>query len=855
MKGRCIIARNNLTYRVVNVGATHKLLRFGVFELNLDVEELRKDGILIKLPPQPVKVLALLASRAGQMVTRDEIQKEIWGEETYVDFEHGLNQCIKQIRTALNDSADKPLYVETLPRRGYRFLAPVVSKTVATPAPRVTESGSGIQSRINLPPVAAEALELAADATAASSTQNEDVQSAGALTERAGDVVAPARVSPVIESPSAGVAAAPGTAHAPHRQKLVRRIAWTAVGLVALFVSAVYWRTQRASALTDKDTIILADFDNSTGSPVFDVALKEALTADIDQSPFLNVLPGQKVREQLRFMGQPPDTPLKEDVARQICQRAGSKAMLMGSIAGLGSHYLIGLRAENCNTGDLLATIQAEAENREQVVKVLNKAASTMRGKLGESLASVQKYDTPVEQATTPSIDALQAYGMGRRMQDTVGDQAAIPFYKRAIELDPNFAMAYAHLSVAYDNLLQPSLSAANMTKAFELRDRTSPKEKLYISGHYYREVTGDLPKAIEAFTIFAHVYPREYGSHVNLGAIYSYIGKYEEGLAEFIESLRLNPSSGGSYAGCATLYCNLDRLEKMKATLHDAEARGLASDYLPQGSYLLGFLTNDPAEMKKQLASSLGTPGVQEPMLQLQSDTEAYLGRMGDARTYTKRAVDAARQSSNTEEAALFELIGSLHESEVGYQQQGLQAVRAVGATDGETQILHAMALARAGDGRHAQSIADALERQYPSNTSVLYYWLPAIRSAIELDGGNPAHAIELLQPAEQYELGTPSPFFGPMYPIYLRGIAYLKLGQGHEAAQEFEKILAHRGVGLNFVTSALSQLQLARALAMTGDRASARHAYETFLRTWKGADSAVPVFVQAKAEYAKLN
>ena len=292
-----------------------------------------------------------------------------------------------------------------------------------------------------------------------------------------------------------------------------------------------------------------------------------------------------------------------------------------------------------------------------------------------------------------------------------------------------------------------------------------------------------------------------------------------------------------------------------MKATLHDAEARGLASDYLPQGSYLLGFLTNDPAEMKKQLASSLGTPGVQEPMLQLQWTPKTISGGWVRREPIPSEPWLRARQSSDAEEATLFELIGSLHESEVGYQQQGLQAARTVGATDGEMEILQAMALARAGDGSHAQNIADALERQYPSNTTVLYYWLPAIRLAIELDGGNPARAIMLLQPAEQYELGTPSPFFGPMYPIYLRGIAYLKLGQGHEAAQEFEKILAHRGIGQNFVTSALSQLQLARALAMTGDRASARHAYETFLGTWKGADSTVPIFVQAKAEYAKLN
>ena len=353
-------------------------------------------------------------------MTRDEIQKQVWGEETYVDFEHGLNQCIKQIRTALNDNADKPLYVETLPRRGYRFLAPVVSKTVAAPAAASNRVGLGNSESRRV----ATDVERAAGRGKVGAGRNSAI---GSRRYRACRRCcrSSSAVSGATEFPISGAKAAPETeAPAKSRQpfkKLLVRLALTVVGLLALLVVGVYWRTQRVSALTDKDTIILADFDNSTGSPVFDAALKEAVTADIDQSPFLNVLPAQKVREELRFMNQPPDTPLKEDVARQICRRAGSKAMLMGSIASMGSHYLIGLRAENCNTGDLLATIQTEAENREQVVKVLNKAASAMRGKLGESLASVQKYDTPVEKATTPSIEALQAYGMGRRMQDTVG--------------------------------------------------------------------------------------------------------------------------------------------------------------------------------------------------------------------------------------------------------------------------------------------------------------------------------------------------------------------------------------------------------------------------------------------------
>jgi len=825
------------------VGATQKLLRFGVFELNLDAEELRKDGIPIKLPPQPVKILALLASRAGQTVTRDEIQKEIWDEETYVDFEHGLNQCIKQIRTALNDNADKPLYVETLPRRGYRFLAPVVSKTIATPGPRVTESKSGIVDRINLPP---------------------SLEAGGSVIDHATDAVMGTPPAPPL-LPAEADAVATITVAVPEAvnhsdSKATRRkprwtIAWVALGLIVLAAVAFYWRTQRETTLTDKDTIVLADFDNSTGLSVFDVALKEAVTADLDQSPFLNVLPAQKVREQLRFMGQAPDAPLKEDSARQVCQRSGSKAMLTGSIAGLGSHFLIGLRAENCNTGDVLATVQAEAESREQVLKVLNKAASTMRRQLGESLASVQKYDTPVEQATTPSIEALQAYGLGRRMQDTVGDKAAIPFYKRAIELDPNFAMAYARLSVAYTNLSEQNLSATNITKAFELRERTTEKEKLYISGHYHRQVTGDLPKAIDAFTILSRIYPRESDPHENLSAIFSYVGRYDEALAEALESLRLDTGNGGSYVNCATLYCSLNQFEKMSAALHDAEAAGLKSDPLPQILYVHGFLTNNAAEMKRQVESSSGKPGSQEPMFQLQSDTEAYLGRLEEARIYTKRAMDSARETSGSEQASLFRLIGSLHESEVGYQQRGLQEAQSVAVSDKDLLIVQAMALARAGDGSHARSIADNLDKQYPSDTTVQYYWLPAIRSAIELEAGSPDRAIQLLQPAEQYELGGPIPFFGPMYPIYLRGLANLKAGRGRDAIREFQKILAHQGIGQNFVTSALSQLQLARALKMDGDKPSARKAYQSFFELWKDADADVPILVEAKAEYSRMN
>ena len=420
--------------------------------------------------------------------------------------------------------------------------------------------------------------------------------------------------------------------------------------------------------------------------------------------------------------------------------------------------------------------------------------------------------------------------------------------------MDPNFAMAYARLSVAYTNISEQSLSATNITKAFEVRERTTEKEKLYISGHYYRQVTGDLPKAIEAFTILSRTYPRESDPHENLSAIFSYVGRNDEALAEALESLRLDPGNGGSYINCATLYCSLNQFEKMRAALHAAEAAGLKSDPSPQILYVLGFLTNNAAEMKRQVEISGGKPGSQE-MFQLQSDTEAYLGRLEEARVYTKRAMDSAREASGGEQANFFKLIGSLHESEVGYQQRGLQEVRSVSVSDKDLLIVQAMALARAGDGSHARSITDNLDKQYPSDTTVQYYWLPTIRSAIELEAGNPEQAIQLLQPAEQYELGAPMPFFGPMYPIYLRGLACLKAGRGQEASREFQKILAHKGIGANFVTSALSQLQLGRALAMSGDSKNARDAYLRFFDTWKDADTGVPILTQAKAEYSSMN
>ncbi len=837
-ENRCIIARNCLTFRVVNVGATQRLFRFGVFELNVDAEELRKDGIPIKLPPQPVKVLALLASRAGQTVTRDEIQKEVWGEETYVDFEHGLNQCIKQIRTALNDNADKPLYVETIPRRGYRFLAPVVSKTVAIPGPRVIESGSGIQIRVNVPTVG----DRPSDAVVGVPAGTLPVPQTATIA--APELVALETIAVTDPKP------------APKKPKSRWLIAGVALSLVAIAAIAYYWRVRRASTLTEKDTIVLADFDNSTGSPVFDAALKQALTADLEQSPFLNVLPARRVREQLRFMGQAPDTPMKEDVARQVCQRSGSTAMVMGSISSLGSHYPMALRAENCNTGDLLAIVQGEAENRDQVVRALNKMASSMRGKLGESLASVQKYDAPVSQVSTPSLEALQAYSLGISTQQTRGQEAAIPFYRRAIELDPAFAMAYSRLGAIYGDLYQPTLAAEYFAKAFQFRDHTTEKEKLNIEGIYYMEGIGNLQKATETYRLYSEIYPREGKAHSNLSVIYSLVGNYEQSIAEANLALQLDPNNANYYANCAALYLYIGKFDKARTVLKQAQERKLENESLAQNRYLLAFLTGNQAEMNQQVADASGKPGLEDQLLAMQAGTEAYFGRLAKATEYTNRAVDSALRADAKESAATWKFYGAMHDAEAGMLDPALRdATTALQISPGKnTQILGPLALARSGDARRAKVLAEELAKQYPSDPIVKYFWLPTIRAAIDLDNREPGKAIEALQVALPYELGSPLPGIGLMYPAYLRGIAYLQAGQPSQAAAEFQKVLDHKSIVQNYITGSLAQLQLGRAQTKLGNLVAARKSYEKFLALWKAADSNLPVLVEAKEEYAKL-
>jgi eukaryotic-like serine/threonine-protein kinase len=639
-----------------------------------------------------------------------------------------------------------------------------------------------------------------------------------------------------------------------------RRVAL--VGTVALFTVAVslwLFLPRHAHALKSTDTIVLADFSNSTGDAVFDDTLKQGLATDLQQSPFLNILPDQKVRATLKLMGQSVEERLTPETAQEICQRTGSKAVISGSIANIGSQYVLGLNALDCQTGESLARQQAQAGRKEDVLNSLDHAATKLRENVGESLSSVQHYDTPLDQATTPSLEALKAFSLGHSAALAKGSAAAIPFYQRAIELDPNFALAYSDLGVNYENLGEYGLANENLQKAYGLSGHVSESEKYAISASYYSYATGELQKANQTYELWSQAYPRNETAHNNLGVNYSAFGQYDKALDEYLESSRLNPEDAVAYANLATNYTRLNRLDEAKATYQLALSGKLDHPNLHFNQYGVAFLQGDREEMQRQVDWAIGKPGAEDGLLSYESDTEAFSGHLGKARELSRRAVDSARRAGENETAAEWEMNAALREVEFGDAAQARNATTAALALTSTraVQILAALALARAGDSDRAQKMADELQKQYPLNTKLNAYFLPTIRAAVEINRKNPAKAIEVLELALPHELGDadPDPVDGAtMYPVYVRGQAYLELGQGSAAAAQFQKFLDHRGVVVNCQLGALARLGLARSYGLQGDITKARAAYKDFLTLWSDADPGVPILISAKAEYAKL-
>ncbi|MGA7930141.1 MAG: protein kinase [Candidatus Sulfotelmatobacter sp.] len=646
-------------------------------------------------------------------------------------------------------------------------------------------------------------------------------------------------------------ASAGTTSHVGMRWKTIVPVA---LAVVALSVGG-YFYFHRTPKLTDKDTVVLADFENKTGDGVFDDALKQALAVELGQSPFLNVLSDRTVSEALRMMGRTANERVTGDVGRELCLRTGSKALLGGTISSLGSHYLIDLNAVACSTGDTLANEQGEATTKEDVLKALSRASSSLRSKLGESLPSVQKFDVPIE-ATTSSLEALKNFSMGINAQREQGTAPSIPFLKRAIELDPNFPLAYSMLAVLYENRGEPSLALEYATKAYQLRERVSEREKLRITAAYF-SATGELDKQAQTYKLWIADYPRNWVPHNNLGGIYDNMGQYLKALAEHQEGLQLAPDNVLSYANLGLTYIAMNRLDEAKAIFDQALAHKLDAGVLRENIYNLAFLRGDASLMEQQVAWSAGKSGDEDQLLSLQADTDAYYGRLGQARDFSRRAVDSAIRADSKETAAFWRVNAALREAELGnitFARRGAMAALAL-SSGRNVKIAAALTLARIGDASPVRALTEELEKNCPSNTLLKLYWLPTINAAIHLSNGNSSQALVNLEAAAPYELGQAGMFISSLYPAYMRGQAYLRARNGTAAAAEFQKLLNHRGVVGNFVTGALSHLQIGRAYTVAGDTAQAKSAYQDFFALWKDADPDIPILKKAKVEYAKLH
>ena len=633
--------------------------------------------------------------------------------------------------------------------------------------------------------------------------------------------------------------------------------------LVALLLAGwFYYRPHQSKPLTDKDSIVLSDFVNTTGDNVFDDTLKQGLSVQLEQSPFLDLVSERKVNETLKLMGRSTGDRLTPEVTRELCLRTGSRAMLSGSIAALGSQYVIGLKALDCNTGDVLAEAQEQAASKEAVLKALDAAAVSLRSKLGESLSSVQKYATPVEEATTPSLEALQAYSLGSKTRAARGDAAALPFYKRAVELDPNFAIAYRAMSVVYGNLGELGRAGENSRRAYELRVKVSERERFSIEAMYYTYTTGELEKAIEIYRLWQQTYPRDYLPCTNLGDIYGALGSWEKALQEAQEALRLEPNDENNYLNLGSDYASVNRLNDAETVYRQAAERKLESEYLIANRYQLAFLKDDKAQMAQLAAAAIDKPGAEDLVLAYQADTAGWYGKMKNARALSQRAMDVAQHNDAKEQAALYQATAALREVEAGDREQARSdATAAVKlAPNRDVRAIAALALARAGDEAGADKLAAELDQTFPLDTLIQRYWLPAIRAANALQRKDPKRAIDTLQVAAAVELGEIAQVTVFLCPAYVRGEAYVMLHDGKAAAVEFQKFIDHSGLVVNFPWAALARLGLARAYALDAAkdpaaRDKARAAYRDFLALWKDADPNVAILKQAQAEYAKLD
>jgi tetratricopeptide (TPR) repeat protein len=565
----------------------------------------------------------------------------------------------------------------------------------------------------------------------------------------------------------------------------------------------------------------------------------------------------ERVQQTLKMMGQTPDARLSPEISREICQRTASAATLTGSIAQIGSQYTIILKALNCANGETLASTESQAADKNHVLDALGKAASDLRSKLGESLSTVKKFETPVQEASTSSLEALQAFSRGRQMIGANDFPGSIPLLQRAIQLDPNFSMAYAVIATSYSNIGETGLAAENAKKAYELRDRVSEREKFYIDSHYNEMATGDLDKARQTFTLLAQNYPRDETAPTNLSVINTVLGDYEKALSFAQDAFKLNPS-GLNFTNLIGSFITLNRFDEARTLAEEARAKKLDSGYLRIVMYQLAFLQNDKAGMAQHVAWAAGKAGVEDVLLAMDADTAGYGGQLRRAQEFTRQASASAEHADEKETAAAYQAQGALRQAlfgdSVSARENASAALRL--SNDRDVQFLSAMAFATAGDASKTQALVDDFKKRFPEDSIAQFIQIPSIQAQLALVHHDPSKAIEILQPFSRYELGQSGAggLSPALYPVWVRAEAYRAARQGADAAREYQKILDHRGVILNGPIGALAHLGLGRAYALQGDAAKARVAYQDFFGLWKDADPDIPILFAAKAEYAKL-
>lgn len=789
------------------------LYEFGPFQVDPDKRVLLRDNQPVSITPKAFETLLILLRRNHEAVPKDDLMKELW-PDAFVE-EANLSQNIFMLRKALGDTPEDRLYIVTLPGRGYRFSAEV--RTIA----------------------------LNGDLVIASRTRSQWM------------------VEQADSSESADVASLPALSTGAHR-----KLSWKYLAAIGAFVAllaigaSIFVRHRQPAGLGAKDTVLVADFTNTTGDAVFDDTLRQGLVVQLEQSSFLSLVSEDRVRQTLRLMGQTPDARLTSNIAREMCERTGSAAVLEGSIASLGTQYVLGLRATNCRTGDVLDEEQAQASKKEEVLNALTQIATKFRNRLGESLATIKEHDTPLAEATTPSLDALKAYSMGWKTLSSTGDAAALPFFQRAVQLDPQFAMAHASLGRLYGDLGEAALSAESTAKAYELREHTSDREKFWITAAYDMQVTENLDRAQQTCEMWERTYARDLNPHLFLsGVIYPVLGKYEQAVQEADRAREIDPDFFIVYYILATRYQSLDQMEEAKKSLDTASQRGLqAPDFLME-RYDLAFLSGDNKEMERTAELARNDSLAEEWITDHEGAALAYSGHLQKAAETLKHAEELAQQSGHHEAAALYAAGTAVWQGFFGNSAEAKrQATAALElSTDRGVEYGAALAFALSGESSRSQTLADDLTQRYPEDTSVQFSYLPTLRARLALNRGEPAKAIELLQRAVPYELGTPRSAlhanFGALYPIYVRGEAYLTEHESAQAAAEFQKILDHRGIVVSDPIGVLAHLQLGRAYALLGDNSKARSSYDHFLMLWKNADPDISLLEQAKAEYTKLH